>query len=177
MWMENAPGKAAFVPPKVPSDSSQSDASSEVTEFAAHGAASSSGSRTVYNTTSRSRSGSISTNASRGSVQALAGSSSSPTNATCHFDFGFTPPHSPISALGDTTPSLARDDQPQRKVGYELCAGCIEIHGIRHTKAAARTATNGLRGTELRGREKAGQLRHTFKERIWGPEGWADVGE
>ncbi|OWZ68671.1 hypothetical protein AYX14_00879 [Cryptococcus neoformans] len=175
MWMENAPGKAAFVPPKVPSDSSQSDASSEVTEFAAHGAASSSGSRTVYNTTSRSRSGSISTNASRGSVQALAGSSSSPTNATCHFDFGFTPPHSPISALGDTTPSLARDDQPQRKVGYELCAGCIEIHGIRHTKAAARTAKNELRGTELRRREKAGQLRHTFKERIWGPEGWTDV--
>lgn len=174
--MENAPGKAAFMPPKVPSDSSQSDASSEATEFAARGT-SSSDSRTVYNTASRSRSGSISTNASRGSVQALAGSSSSPTNATYHFDFGFTPPHSPISAFGGNTPSLARGDQSHRKTGYELCAGCIEIHGIRHTKAAARTAKNELRGTERRRREKAGEMRHTFKERIWGPEGWDDVGE
>lgn len=176
MWMENAPGKAAFVPPTVPSESSQSDGSSDATEFAARATSSSSGSRTVYSTASRSRSGSISTNASRGSLQALAGSSSSPTNASYHFGVGFTPPHSPISAPDDLTPSLAQRDQPRRKTGYELCANCIEIHGIEHTKAAARAAKNELSGTELRRRKKAGELRHTFNERIWGAGGWDDVG-
>ncbi|WVO22726.1 uncharacterized protein IAS62_004060 [Cryptococcus decagattii] len=175
MWMENAPGKAAFVPPTVPSESSQSDGSSDATEFSARATSSSSGSRTVYNTGSRSRSGSISTNASRGSVQALAGSSSSPTNASYHFGVVFTPPHSPISAPDDLTPSLAQRDQPRRKTGYELCANCIEIHGIEHTKAAARAAKNELSGAELRKRKKTGELRHTFKERIWGAGGWDDV--
>jgi hypothetical protein len=51
--------------------------------------------------------------------------------------------------------------------GYELCANCIEGHGIAHSKAAARTARQ----------RRAGHIRHAFREKIWGTEGWVDVGE
>ncbi|WVQ81455.1 hypothetical protein IAT38_003579 [Cryptococcus sp. DSM 104549] len=174
MWKENAPGKAAFVPPRVPSDSSHSDGSSDATEWAAlaGGTSSSSGSRTVYDNAARSRSGSISTNASLGSLRALSGSS--PTSATYHYGLVPTPPHSPTSASTSLALSIARGD-PLRKTGYELCAGCIEVHGIQHSKAAAKAARHELSGAELRRRRKAGELRHTFREKIWGPEGWDDV--
>ncbi|ODN91441.1 hypothetical protein L198_05957 [Cryptococcus wingfieldii CBS 7118] len=176
MWKENASGKAAFVPPRVPSESSeQSDGWSDATEFAAAATSSNSGSRTVYDTASRSRSGSLSTTASRGSLQTLAGSSSSPTSITYRPFLGPTPPQSPDAENGQLIPSLARGDLPTRKTGYELCAGCIEVHGIQHSKAAARAAKLELSSSEFRHARRAGELRHTFKERIWGPVGWDDV--
>ncbi|BEJ13657.1 hypothetical protein CspHIS471_0308310 [Cutaneotrichosporon sp. HIS471] len=49
--------------------------------------------------------------------------------------------------------------------GYELCANCIEAHGITHSKAASRAAR----------RRRAGHIRHAFREKIWGTEGWVDV--
>ncbi|ORY29144.1 hypothetical protein BCR39DRAFT_532845 [Naematelia encephala] len=124
-WKVNAPGKEAFVPPREPSDTSHSDGSSE-TEWAAR--ESSSGEGTAH--APRSRSGSISTSASRGSLS----------------------PMSPRSHAGDIH-DLYR--------GYELCPGCIEVHGLIHTKAFAKKRRRGLR--------------HTFREKIWGPEGWVDV--
>lgn len=51
--------------------------------------------------------------------------------------------------------------------GYELCANCIEAHGIAHSKAAARAARQ----------RRAGHIRHAFREKIWSTEGWVDVGE
>lgn len=50
--------------------------------------------------------------------------------------------------------------------GYELCANCIEAHGIAHSKAAAKAARQ----------RRAGHIRHAFREKIWGLEGWIDVG-
>jgi hypothetical protein len=48
--------------------------------------------------------------------------------------------------------------------GYELCPSCIEGHGIEHAKAPRL-------GPDHWGR------RHTFREKVWGPQGWQDVGK
>lgn len=47
-----------------------------------------------------------------------------------------------------------------RPSGFELCSECIETNGITHTRAF-----KGKGGSD-----------HTFREMIWGPQGWADVG-
>lgn len=154
MWKENAPDKTAFICPRVPSESSASEGSEE-TEY---GARHSNGSQTVYRRDMRTRSGSMSTNASRGS-----GSRSDGEGA----------PHLDMEEDGmdrpNRTGSLPR--------GYELCAGCIEFHGIAHAKAAAKEARSKRNGVDVRRRRRAGELRHTFREKMWGPEGWMDVGK
>lgn len=43
------------------------------------------------------------------------------------------------------------------KPGYELCPACIEEHGISHARAHRK--------------------RHAFREKLWGLEGWTDIGE
>lgn len=184
MWKENAPGKAAFVPPRVPSDSDFSDESSVSTEWAhlrsddsASGSRGpgSTGSQTVYNHT-RSRSGSVVTNASRGSLHVANGSASSPTSIHQRWGSGPTPPDSPTSDHADL-PDASTGTRPARPRGYELCAACVEVHGIAHSKAAAKAERAERRsGVSRRGR-KAGQLRHTFREKIWAAQGWQDLGE
>jgi hypothetical protein len=145
MWKENAHGKAVFVPPRVPSDSDFSDESSVSTEWAhlrsddsASGSRDpgSTGSQTVYNHT-RSRSGSMVTNASRGSLHVANGSASSPTSIHQRWGSGPTPPDSPTSAHADL-PDALTGTRPARPRGYELCAACVEVHGIAHSKAAAK---------------------------------------
>jgi hypothetical protein len=59
----------------------------------------------------------------------------------------------------------ARQIQP---VGYELCPGCIEVHGLEHARSSAIPAGSSRRISESR---------HTFREKIWGPQGWQDVGK
>ncbi|ORX38912.1 hypothetical protein BD324DRAFT_617855 [Kockovaella imperatae] len=51
--------------------------------------------------------------------------------------------------------------------GFELCAGCIETHGIEHSKAMARAA-------QTRTPPKM-ELNHPFQEKIWGDREWKDV--
>ncbi|KAK4688499.1 hypothetical protein P7C73_g1605, partial [Tremellales sp. Uapishka_1] len=154
MWKENAPGKAAFVPPRVASDRSDGSGS-DSTSWAL---TTSTGTETV-----RSRSGSISTTASRGSVSGSA--VASPTS----LEFRYLRDHSPT----DTTPPLIRKTlTPPR--GYELCAGCIESHGIAHSKAASKAAK--LEAKHFGKRTRGRGLRHTFRETIWGVEGWTDIG-
>jgi hypothetical protein len=53
-------------------------------------------------------------------------------------------------------------------VGYELCPGCIEVHGLEHARSSAKAAGSSRRISESR---------HTFREKIWGPQGWQDVGK
>jgi hypothetical protein len=53
-------------------------------------------------------------------------------------------------------------------VGYELCPGCIEVHGLEHARSSASPAGSSRRISESR---------HTFREKIWGPQGWQDVGK
>ena len=56
-----------------------------------------------------------------------------------------------------------------RSEGYELCPGCIEVHGLEH----ARSSALSLPGQSAR----VSETRHTFREKIWGSQGWQDVGE
>lgn len=57
------------------------------------------------------------------------------------------------------------------QTGYELCPACIEEHGIAHAKASKskRVSTNGSRRVRR-------AHRHAFREKIWGLEGWTDIG-
>lgn len=51
--------------------------------------------------------------------------------------------------------------------GYELCPSCIELHGLEHSKSAIARSSKDMRTGP----------RHTFREKIWGPQGWQDVGK
>ncbi|WOO83671.1 ZZ-type zinc finger domain-containing protein [Vanrija pseudolonga] len=158
LWTVNAVGKAPFEPPRLPSEQSDGDAT-ESSEGTAWGPlASSTGSQTVYRgADGRSRSGSMSTNASVHSLAVANGSAVSPGSPrSIQFDL-------------DGNPTPARHRATPR--GYELCPSCIEVHGIAHSKAANRERdANGHR------KKRSGQLRHTFREKIWGAEGWMDIG-
>lgn len=125
--------------PPISQNNSGSSISSGETEHTASNG--SHGSQTIYGAELRSRSSSMSTDTS-----ALSGLASY---------------------------AVDEMDRPQRSGslprGYELCAGCIEVHGISHAKASAREA-------KKKGR-RIGEFRHSFRERIWGAEGWVDVGE
>lgn len=158
LWTVNAVGKTPFEPPRLPSERSDGDAT-ESSEGTAWGPlASSTGSQTVYRgDDGRSRSGSLSTNASVHSLAVANGSAVSPGSPrSIQFDL-------------DGNPQPARHRSTPR--GYELCPSCIEVHGIAHSKAANRERdANGHR------KKRSGQLRHTFREKIWGAEGWMDIG-
>ncbi|CAD6573174.1 MAG: hypothetical protein TREMPRED_000738, partial [Tremellales sp. Tagirdzhanova-0007] len=161
MWKEDAQDKAAFVPTRIPSDTSLSDRSSDMTtEWAAQPY--SAGSPTVYDL-ARSRSGSISTNASSGSFSSVADNASSPIGSVYRGGSGPTPPDSPRVVTADQL-------RPSLRNGYELCPGCIEFHGIAHAKAAAKSTDARMRRTKMNG-----ELRHAFREKIWGSDGWKDV--
>jgi hypothetical protein len=86
-----------------------------------------------------------------------------------------SPPSSPI-----TKPS-----------GYELCAMCLETVGINHAVEAglAMPGTSPVFGNApsmhddpriashwRRAAPKKGQMRHAYKEKAWGQNGWEDVG-
>jgi len=153
MWNGDVKDKPAFVGPRHSSDGDMNDASSDRTEWAAQ--AGTSGSHTILDI-ARSRYGSSSTHASRGSVGGVADGAFSDTQAVYDSDQGLTPPDSPSSQAG-------RLSRSARNRGYELCPSCIEEHGIVHSNMARR--------------RRVGSLRHAFREMIWGVEGWTDVGE
>ena len=162
MWQKDAQDKAAFVPTRVPSDISLSDRYSDLTEWAAQ--PDSAGSPTVHNF-ALPRSRTLSTNASCGSLNSDAESASSPIGAVYRDGSGLTPPDSPKAVTAHAL-------RPSQMNGYELCAGCIEFHGIAHAKAATELA-NAVMGRKRKDRE----LRHAFREKIWGSDGWKDIGE
>lgn len=137
MWTVNAI-KAPFVP-RIASDRSDSDSEGTAWGFAQLSSNGSDG-QTVHNARGRAASMSMSDAASNGSA-------ASPT--------------------GNRTEAEGADGFEAAPRGYELCANCIEAHGIAHSKAAARAARQ--RG--------AGHVRHAFREKIWGLEGWIDVGK
>ena len=85
----------------------------------------------------------------------------------------------PSRSVGNLPGSSSNDSAPRPNTspwttrrGYELCPICIEAHGVQHSKVALQVHT----GDKLR-TKRFGKLRHAFRERIWGSEGWADVGE
>ena len=159
-WKRGATDKTVSALPRIVSETDLSDGSSE-TEWAAQ--AGPSGSHSIYNPAGP-RNGSTSTITTRGSLISANANVVSPTGAVYRPAVGPTPPDSPTFAAADQL----RSTQAQAS-GYELCAGCIEVHGVAHSREAA--GANGM------GRRRPRQLRHTFREKIWGVEGWTDVGE
>lgn len=71
------------------------------------------------------------------------------------------------------SPAFGPVDQPIN-TGYELCPACIEEHGIAHAKAAAKLAKLERETGAKPVRRRA---RHAFREKIWGLEGWTDIGK
>lgn len=65
--------------------------------------------------------------------------------------------------------------------GFELCPGCIESHGIEHTRqmgiqasrSGSMDGSNGMSG-KLR---RFGMMDHTYEEMIWSATGWRDISE
>lgn len=68
--------------------------------------------------------------------------------------------------------------------GYELCPGCIEFHGIEHTRAMGRGLSADASGNRDDGngelvtnRRRLGTMDHTYREMIWSATGWRDISE
>ena len=108
-----------------------------------------------------------------------------------------TSPFSTLSLPSLFTSSYTRKNLPSPPTsnvstpvcsGYELCPSCIEVVGIRHAIEAGIAGPGsipGLIGNHddpqralqwRRAPPKKGQLRHAFREKLWGPTGWSDVG-
>lgn len=107
----------------------------------------------------RLRGGSTPTDPSRGSFGTDSGYVSSPTGAI--YRSGPTPPESTLQGPVDAL-SL------RRSTGFELCPACVEVHGVSHAREASRGGMRSLRGDNWR---------HAYREKIWGHEGWVDVGQ
>ena len=98
----------------------------------------------------------------------------------------------PLPCLPSSGPTLCNSPgsgplSELENVGYELCSGCIEAAGIHHALCAS-TERAGSIGSEPTSLENAmslwirsaprhkGQLRHAYFEKVWGHQGWDDVG-
>lgn len=103
--------------------------------------------------------------------------------------------HDSISGRGKALPSVPSSvSLPVPGVptigGYELCNGCIESAGVHHAIEAglssgsspALSALSSPEDTQVasqwrRAAPKKGQLRHAYREKVWGHNGWEDVGK
>lgn len=96
----------------------------------------------------------------------------------------------PLPGLPSSSPTLynsraSGSPSESENMGYELCSGCIEAAGIYHALCISteRVGSIGPEPTEdamslwIRSapRQK-GQLRHAYFEKVWGHQGWDDVG-
>lgn len=99
----------------------------------------------------------------------------------------------PLPCLPSSSPTLcnSQGSGPLSKlenVGYELCSGCIEAAGIYHALCASTERVGSIDGPEPTSPKDAmslwirsaprhkGQLRHAYFEKVWGHQGWDDVG-
>ena len=101
-------------------------------------------------------------------------------------------PSSPPKSVSTPYLSVSGSIQGEPKIGYELCANCIESQGIIHALEHSANPTsspgpeNWPPSPEERQRafsqwkrsapKTKGQLRHAFLEKQWGASGWQDVG-
>lgn len=96
---------------------------------------------------------------------------------------------SPYSS--QSTLSVPGPQSHSRETGYELCSGCIESAGVTHAiEAGLAPGTSPTVGNMSphspedaqralqwrRSAPKKGQLRHAYREKVWGHGGWEDVG-
>lgn len=100
------------------------------------------------------------------------------------------PSNKPLPCLPSSSPTSfnSRGSLPlsgSENVGYELCSGCIESAGIYHALCTSTERTGGI-GPEssedamslwIRSAPRhKGQHRHAYFEKVWGHQGWDDVG-
>ena len=98
---------------------------------------------------------------------------------------------SPTSSSSGKRSNLSSPTSSQTLVGYELCSGCLESAGIHHAIEAGLSPPGASpsvgsispayddpqRASQWRrAAPKKGQLRHSYKEKVWGHMGWEDVG-
>ena len=164
MRKEDTQGRAICQPTDVSSDSDIRDAALQTSSSRR-----SSGSETVYNV-AQFLSGSLAFHSSTGSSGPAAVSGWSPTSAAYRYET------EPIPADSYRAVEGAEQFHGEPR-GYELCAGCIEAHGIAHSKAAAKTAQAKVNGAVVGQQREQRGMRHTFREKIWASTGWVDVGE
>lgn len=72
--------------------------------------------------------------------------------------------------------------------GYELCPSCVQLKGVNHSLLGDGNDTSpispkissspqDLAVARRSAPRQMGQLRHAFAEKIWGTDGWQDLGE
>lgn len=100
----------------------------------------------------------------------------------------FTLRHKPLPSVPSSL-NLTVPGSPSRG-GYELCSGCVESAGVHHAIEAgiAPGSSPGISAPASpedaqaasqwrRAAPRKGQLRHAYKEKVWGHDGWEDVGK
>jgi len=94
------------------------------------------------------------------------------------------------SKTRSNAPSSPSSSQNSSSTGYELCSACLESVGIHHAIEAGLAAPGSSPGIGnmspsyddprasqwRRAAPKKGQLRHSYREKVWGHLGWEDVG-
>ncbi|KAF9461245.1 hypothetical protein BDZ94DRAFT_1264328 [Collybia nuda] len=98
----------------------------------------------------------------------------------------FTLRHKPLPSVPSSL-NLTVPGRPSTR-GHELCSGCIESAGVHHAieAAIAPGSSPGISAPASpedaqaasqwrRAAPRKGQLRHAYKEKVWGPDGWEDV--
>lgn len=96
--------------------------------------------------------------------------------------------HKPLPSVPSSL-NLTVPGSPSTR-GYELCSGCIESAGVHHAIEAgiAPGSSPGLSAPASpedaqaasqwrRAAPRKGQLRHAYKEKVWGHDGWENVGK
>jgi hypothetical protein len=90
-------------------------------------------------------------------------------------------PRSPSSTFSRSSTTTIRS-------GYELCSDCVQIKGVKHSLLGGTDDDDlpskfGMSGSQqelsaaLRSApHQKGHLRHAFAEKLWGPDGWQDIG-
>jgi len=99
--------------------------------------------------------------------------------------------HSNFSSSPTRHSNSSSPTSSQTSAGYELCSGCLESAGIHHAIEAGLAppgSSPSISSISLshddpqrasqwrRAAPKKGQLRHSYREKMWGHMGWEDVG-
>lgn len=97
---------------------------------------------------------------------------------------------SPTNSSPTKRSNFSSPTSSQTSAGYELCSGCLESAGIHHAIEAGLSPPGSSpsigsmspshddpqRASQWRrAAPKKGQLRHSYREKVWGHMGWEDV--
>ncbi|KAL0062876.1 hypothetical protein AAF712_010196 [Marasmius tenuissimus] len=128
----------------------------------------------------------------RDSVNSFSTSSQTYVDTESVYSRKSTRSHKPLPALPKGSPSPTSLGVPgPSRVGYELCAACIEFTGVQHAIEAglapgSSPTVSGRSPTSPEDEQRAlqwrrtaptqkGQLRHAYLEQMWGHGGWKNL--